>query len=806
MKQRLHDANNESSDAAARAAASCLRGGASLAMIEDDQQLRTFLSTNVDKTAGIDCTAFLRTKGAKALADMGVDERRLFEFSLAIDALGAAGGTGASLFADGSLLAAWDYLARRLDDAAAIHDANATEYGEIGAGLWITGIVLSALPGAGVSFMASAVIMFGLGVSEQTIADGYTAVASDARARVQGEGSYGAEAAASDAAFASGVDAGAAAIRDLSSAQSRLSSLKGAGWGARPSEGEFMDALAGMYAQSDGSPVPDRVASAVHEYFDSIGPGAGNAPDILSALVRVSDLEMKAAEQALLSASARAREQQDASEAGWRQALSAFQSSGSRADLAALSDTAAIAFATPSFVAEDHARWLSRVQQELGLEPGPASSTQYETARGEVLDGLKTSLLSLCEQRLQGIAEVRQAEWDLEQERLSRARSAWTGRMELLVARGNAAWEEAGKTLEQESARWRSEFEKEYTRKSREWDAVVLGFLEGKQKWAAETAGRAARTGSEQILAEVGQSADALSREATGRLVTRMLREAPVAEEILARLLPTGTLGAALEDARRHADWIDSAGMTVSRGLAGSSSPALSLAVVRGFLAEETEELSRRGALVVADSAALSLQRARDGYRNLVQDANEGFEAGMDRLFLAAGYSKSAGRYQREGIIGSTVLSGVVREHQEVAGFNPFPVPAFELGVSLGVAVLGGLSAEGIQARLSAALEELEEQQEEIFGPADEPESGRLSRSRSFDKKDYTVDDDDGFWGELWEGITSLFGEKESGTTRVEQSWGAGAFGAHIGYAPVFVGCSGSRQGLLRKHPRARQR
>ena len=267
-----------------------------------------------------------------------------------------------------------------------------------------------------------------------------------------------------------------------------------------------------------------------------------------------------------------------------------------------------------------------------------------------------------------------------------------------------------------------------------------------------------------------------------------MSGEVPDAEDPLVRLMPSGSLAEALAQARELADSAASTGITVTRGLAADSGVVVSLALVRDYLAEDTEELSRRGSLIVADQAAVSLRLAREGYRQLVESANEGFEAGMDRLFLAAGFSRSAGRYQREGIIGSTVMSGVVREHQEVAGYTPFPVPGFEVGIDLSAEALAALSSEGIQARLSSALDEMEDQREEIFGPDDETQGESDARRRSFDKKDYTVDDDNGFWGELREGILALFGERESGTTHVEQSWGAGSFGAHIGYSPVFVG------------------
>ncbi len=623
-----------------------------------------------------------------------------------------------------------------------------------------------------------------MAVYEQGEAQKYEPIIAGARSRLSGEGSYGAVVAGSASTLAADIGSGNDALACLFSEQAALAGLKGSGWNGKPSEGEFVQTLARIGAADLD---PDLRAS-ISRYFPGVDPLTKTPSDILTAMIRASDRDRTAAAQALESEERRAREAQAEAMKEYYAALEDLMNGDGPPDVEAFSESAAAAFALPAFVEEGHGKALYDLQAELGLAPAATGNGEFETARGEVLAGLKESLASLYQQRLQALAEVRQAEWALKQEDLARARAVWGEKMSLLVSRGMSEWKESDGRFKAELAQWRTGFADEYRRKSVQWSEVLLGFQEAKKEWVDDTALEAARVGNENILAEVGQAASARAREMASRIVTGISYEPPDGERLLARLIPGETLSAVLEGARRSADRIAAAGITVSRGLGLNGSLASSLTLIRGFLSEEREELAKRGVLIVADQASESLQEAREGYRELVQDANEGFEAGMDRMYIAAGYAKGAGRYEREGIIGSTVLSGTVTERQEVAGYSPFPVPSFEVKTGLEAQALVGLSAEGVHARLSVALEELEDQREEIFGPDDETDAEKAARKKSFLKQDFSIDEDDGFLGEILEGVTSIFGAKEFGYTQVEQSWGAGSFGAHIGYAPIFVG------------------
>jgi hypothetical protein len=784
VKQRLHDANMGSADIAAQAAGKAFADEAATEMVGSDGYLSAFLSTNHDQTLDLNCTAFIRAEGAQALAALKGTELELFRFYLAMDALGGTAERGASFFRDSSMLAVWKYLDRKLTESAAAHASTGRNLAEIGAVLWTVGTVLNVFPGLGIAVLIEASFVLGMAVYELNEAQKYQPILADARSRLSGANSYGAAVAGSASNLAADVGSGNDALARLHSEQAALAGLKGPGWDEKPAEGEFVQALTRMY----GAELDPDLRASIGRYFGDVDRLAKTPSDILSAMIHASDRDEIAASQALESEERRAREAQAAATEKYRGALQALLEGAGPPDVQALLESAAKAFARPSFVQEGHGRSLYTLQADLALEPPATGNREYEAARGEVLAGLKDSLTSLYQQRLQSLAAVRQAEWALKQEDLARARAAWGEKMSLVVSRSTSEWDKADGRFKAELAQWRTGFADEYQRKSLQWNEVLLGFQEAKGHWVEDTALEAARAGDESILAEVGQSASTGAREMASRIVTGISYEPPDGERLLARLVPGESLGVILDGARQSTDRIASGGIEVSRGLGMTGGFASSLALIRGFLTEESEELAKRGTLIVADQARESLREAREGYTEFVQDANEGFEAGMDRMFLAAGYGKEAGRYRREGIIGSTVLSGTVTERQDVAGYTPFLVPSFEVKTGLAADDLVGLSAEGIHARLSVALEELEDQREEIFGPDDETDAEKAARKKSFQKQDFTIDPDDGFIGEMWEGVMSAFGEKEFGYTLVEQSWGAGSFGSHIGYAPVFVG------------------
>ena len=179
--------------------------------LEADSQLDTFLSTNVDKTASLDCAGHVRQQGENALAAMSTGETELFRFYLAMDAFGATTGSGAHFFRDSSVLAAWEF-----SRAAALGERGSTQAESEGVRRDRGCAVVHGHPAqrasrAGIGFMAEAVVLFGVAIAEQDKADSYTPVIADARSRLSGEGSFGSAVAASGSALARDVDAGLAA-------------------------------------------------------------------------------------------------------------------------------------------------------------------------------------------------------------------------------------------------------------------------------------------------------------------------------------------------------------------------------------------------------------------------------------------------------------------------------------------------------------------------------------------------------------------------------------------------------------------
>ena len=62
---------------------------------------------------------------------------------------------------------------------------------------------------------------------------------------------------------------------------------------------------------------------------------------------------------------------------------------------------------------------------------------------------------------------------------------------------------------------WNKEFQKEYREKDAQWSEAYLSFAERERAWVNDLASKAAKVGSDEILAEAGMSAEVMSRDST---------------------------------------------------------------------------------------------------------------------------------------------------------------------------------------------------------------------------------------------------------------------------------------------------
>jgi hypothetical protein len=230
-----------------------------------------------------------------------------------------------------------------------------------------------------------------------------------------------------------------------------------------------------------------------------------------------------------------------------------------------------------------------------------------------------------------------------------------------------------------------------------------------------DLASKAAQAGSDEILAEAGMSAEVMSRDTT--IVSGMGAASGAPDGVASGLLGDMRLSRSLAILGKRNATIASLGCDLRKGL-GADAGASATKLAASFQAAQDEELSARAALIVADQARVSLAKAKRGYIKIVTDANDGFEESMDEIYLGNAFQKTGGAYVRDAIVDATAF-GSLKESQRVETYRKFAVPDFETRASLDRNALEGLGSEAIQARLEAAIGELDDQREGIFGKDD---------------------------------------------------------------------------------------
>jgi hypothetical protein len=345
----------------------------------------------------------------------------------------------------------------------------------------------------------------------------------------------------------------------------------------------------------------------------------------------------------------------------------------------------------------------------------PGSDRLYEASKAGALASYAAAVNDLFAARLAALKEAREAEWDLRVQDLADKKAAWTSMTDATISEAARAWKEGNDKLEAAYQAWNKEFQREYREKDAQWSEAYLSFSKRERAWADDLASKAAKVGSDEILAEAGMSAEVMSRDTT--IVSGMGAASGAPDGVASGLLGDMRLSRSLAILGKRNATIASLGCDLRKGL-GADAGASATKLAASFQAAQDEELSARAALIVADQARVSLAKAKRGYIKIVTDANDGFEESMDEIYLGNAFQKTGGAYVRDAIVDATAF-GSLKESQRVETYRKFAVPDFETRASLDRNALEGLGSEAIQARLEAAIGELDDQREGIFGKDD---------------------------------------------------------------------------------------
>ncbi len=535
------------------------------------------------------------------------------------------------------------------------------------------------------------------------------------------------------------------------------------------------------------------------------GVSESDALSVLTACVDTAKVGKDASEAALTAAVKDDRAAQATAEDSLREAMDAYLNGDALSSLDAVKAAAMVAFgynggAKSAFDELAYETKLSGAYFELSAG-APGFDQLYESAKAASIASYSEAVKALNAARLAALKEVRQAEWDLWGQDLARKESQWSSMVTMTVGKAAAAWKAAADKLDASYQAWENAFKDEYQAKAELWAENYLAFAEKKQAWVDDLALKAGRAGSEQILAEAGMGAGLQSRDLS--FVACMSTTAEPAS-MVSELLGGMNLGETVATLGKRNASIASVAYDLQRGLgmdAYGSSSAMALAAK--FQASQDSELGTRAALIVADQARDSLAKAKEGYKKLVVQANEGFESSMDDMYLGSAFLKTGGAYVRDAIVDATA-GGALKERQRVTTYSAYAVPDFATRTGLAEGDLAGLGAEAIQARTDKAMKELDDKRQEIFGKDDMSlaEKEALKKSLSIngeggpqDLTDCTEVDET--YTE-WETTTDKNGravtrqvqrtrKKKIYNLRTEtQELGAGDFGQHVGYAPIF--------------------
>jgi hypothetical protein len=196
--------------------------------------------------------------------------------------------------------------------------------------------------------------------------------------------------------------------------------------------------------------------------------------------------------------------------------------------------------------------------------------------------------------------------------------------------------------------------------------------------------------------------------------------------------------------------------------------------------------MAKHAAKIVARQARDNVEAAKASYEKSVEDANDSFVDGLsDQFGLQAYTTISGGGWTREAIIGSTLISGVITERQNLAAYERYRTQ-ITTKTSLDDGTLESYDASGVEMLVEKAMKELDGERVRVFGDGTEKPAyeGKVYDS-TYTNPDAAADEKN-FLEKAWDKVVETFSAKDTSANRdVKIMLGNGEFTAHIGYAPV---------------------
>ncbi|HNY20548.1 MAG TPA: hypothetical protein PKO22_00225, partial [Treponemataceae bacterium] len=422
---------------------------------------------------------------------------------------------------------------------------------------------------------------------------------------------------------------------------------------------------------------------------------------------------------------------------------------------------------------------------------------------------VRENLVNLGNSIMQALADshssrlgVNETEWEFAARGLIDDRDEWTRQFSLIMKCSDEAWDGAETRVDGDYATWRQTIKKQYDDRAEEWKAGYDGFLDSMQRWVDEQYVYAANVGCAAVLENSESSVDAAIASATRNTLlysaTRGNTGFDSSEYVDAIFLGTG-LSRVMDLTSSMASGVDSRVAALRKYSPFSSTRTTEMVDAIAAVAEISDDMKNASAALAARQAKSLLRTARDSFAARLDGENDAMREWERDLALNAGYS-IATEISRYAIVDATALNNV-RERQTLHIYEDFKAGNANVSVGLDDANLENLDGNAIMLVLARAQNELKSYGESIFGRVDE--SGAIKRwqiprtLQESSEKEYAAIESNAETKKLIDEIQSLskrdyetlsVAEKEDLSSKLNSivSLRDGAFGHHVGFAPLF--------------------
>ncbi len=468
------------------------------------------------------------------------------------------------------------------------------------------------------------------------------------------------------------------------------------------------------------APEVSSIVDLYAEYQEATGAEHRRADEALVALSDWTRVETRKASLEMDGAySCDAARQLEAS-AAYRSVYDGFVAG--QASTQELLSCADAAFGAGTLSASGYDAALASACADIGLEgvlgDGPIPCRE----RAEAAASLAGLAAQACSDRYEAELAAREVEWDVRRFELSEKLNAWREAAGLILTRGRADFASGTEMLQERYASWASGFSETYANRQTVWNLTCGDMQAEKLAWVARATDAADRAAADAMLAMVGSDAEAATRRYDICTVLDLTSDTD-ADTALDHAMEMAGINSMADVLAIQSGVVRTLSPVAMKGLAAQTSTESGLiqAAARAFVDKASAELAGTQSRIMAARARISAEGAIAALARNVDRANDDISQAMNVNFVSRGrWQRQAGSYMKDVVVHSTLLQNYITEKASVAVDEPFVPRLGDLRTDMSDRTLAVLDTGGIQALLEAALREVSQRHDYIFGSPDQ--------------------------------------------------------------------------------------